>query len=291
RPDQRADEARPAADRLHGHASGEWSGWSRALERGFTRRNSARSDDAGDGRVRVHRAGARRTPLAAHPGHRRHRKDAGRRGFRATQRPGTAFGAQGRAQRQDRVGGPRRAGAAARPARGSGSAMSIIDTDSARAWRIQLAHLRQELLSPVNALLGYAEILHEEASRKGHPDILPDMNRILGAARDLAGKVDRLVDGDRAKSTPGSASATQEQELRHELRTPLNAIRGYGEMLREDVANCSSDSLRADLDRLLVAATDLLLRLDRIVRFSVEVEEMSLASDQTGAVIVSGLMR
>src|ERR1700694_6345167 len=103
--------------------------------------------------------------------------------------------------------------------------MSIIDTDSARAWRIQLAHLRQELLAPVSALLAYAEILHEEASRKGRPDILPDMNRILGAARDLAGKVDRLVDGDRAESTPGSASATQEQELRHELRTPLNAIK------------------------------------------------------------------
>ena len=119
--------------------------------------------------------------------------------------------------------------------------MSIIDTDSARAWRIQLAHLRQELLSPVNALLGYAEILHEEASRNGRPDILPDMNRILGAARDLAGKVDRLVDGDRAKSPPGSAAATQEQELRHELRTPLNAIKGYGEMLREDVANFSSE--------------------------------------------------
>ena len=32
--------------------------------------------------------------------------------------------------------------------------MSIIDTDSARAWRIQLAHLRQGLLSPASALLG-----------------------------------------------------------------------------------------------------------------------------------------
>jgi adenylate cyclase len=168
--------------------------------------------------------------------------------------------------------------------------MSIIDTDSARAWRIQLAHLRQELLSPVNALLGYAEILHEEASRKGHQDILPDMNRILDAARDLAGKVDRLVDSDRAESPPGSAAATQEQELRHELRTPLNAIKGYGEMLREDVANFSSDSLRADLDRLLVAATDLLQRLDRIVRFWVDGKETSLANDQ-GAVIVSDLMR
>src|SRR5262245_63935617 len=104
--------------------------------------------------------------------------------------------------------------------------MSVVDTDSTRAWRIQVAHLRQELLSPVNALLGYAEIMHEEASRKGRPDILPDMNRILGAARDLAGKVDRLVDYDRAKSAAGSADDAQEQELRHELRTPLNAVHG-----------------------------------------------------------------
>src|SRR5215475_1281074 len=129
--------------------------------------------------------------------------------------------------------------------------MSIIDTDSVRALRIRLAHVRQELLSPVNALLGYAEIMQEEASRKGHPDILPDMSRILGAARDLAGKIERLLDSDRAKAPSGSAAATQEEELRHELRTPLNAIKGYGEMLREDVANFSNGSLRADFDRLL----------------------------------------
>jgi adenylate cyclase len=169
--------------------------------------------------------------------------------------------------------------------------MSLIDTDGPRASRIQLAHLRQQLLSPVNAVLGYAEILNEEAFRKGHPDILPDLNRILGAARDLATKVDRLVDGDRAETPPGSAGALQEQELRHELRTPLNAIKGYGEMVREDAASFPGDSLRADIDRLLVAATDLLLRLDRIVRFSVDVEETSLASDQTGAVIVGDLLR
>jgi adenylate cyclase len=166
----------------------------------------------------------------------------------------------------------------------------MIDTDRARAWRIQLAHLRQELLSPVNALLGYAEIMHEEAFRKGRPDLLPDMVRILDAARDLAGKIEGLLDADRAKTPPDSATV-QEQKLRHDLRTPLNAIKGYGEMLREDVTNFSSDWLRADLDRLLAATTDLLLRLDRIVRFSVNGEETSLAPDQTDAVIVGDLMR
>jgi adenylate cyclase len=160
--------------------------------------------------------------------------------------------------------------------------MSIIDTDGARARRIQLAHLRQELLSPVSAMLGYAEILHEEVTGQGRADILPDMNRILGAARNLASMVDRLVDSDHNDGVPGPATATQEQDLRHELRTPLNAIKGYSEMLREDVAHVPSGSLRADLDRLLAAANDLLLRVDRIVQFSVDVGETSLASDQTG---------
>lgn len=169
--------------------------------------------------------------------------------------------------------------------------MSIADADSARAERIQIAHLRQELLSPVNAVVGYAEIMHEEASRTGCPDILPDVNRILRAARDLAGKVDQLGDSGRAKKPAGPGATTREQQLRHELRTPLNAIKGYGEMLREDVVDLPNDSLRADLDRLLVAATDLLLRLDRIVRFSVDGGETRQTSDWTGAVIVGDLMR
>jgi len=54
--------------------------------------------------------------------------------------------------------------------------MSAIGTDGARAWRIQLAQLRQELQSPVSAMLGYAEILHEVLTRYGRLDILPDMN-------------------------------------------------------------------------------------------------------------------
>ncbi|TAI63025.1 histidine kinase dimerization/phospho-acceptor domain-containing protein, partial [Bradyrhizobium sp. Leo170] len=153
--------------------------------------------------------------------------------------------------------------------------MSIIDTDSARASRIRLAHLRQELLSPVNALLGYAEIMHEEASRDGRQDMLPDVNCVLRAARDLADKVDRLVEGDRENNLTGQAAATQEQQLRHELRTPLNAIKGYAEMLSEDLADISS-ALRADLDRVLLAATDLLPRLDHIVRFSADLDETSL---------------
>ncbi len=161
----------------------------------------------------------------------------------------------------------------------------------ARAWRIQLTLVRQRLLSPANAMLGYAEIVHEEATRQCRPDILPDLSRILAAARDLAGKVDQLVDGGHARAPPGPVAATHEQELRHELRTPLNAIKGYGEMLRQDMVDFSSDSPRADLDRLLATANDLLLRLDRILQLPTDVGAKSLDPDQPGAIMLGDSMR
>ena len=56
--------------------------------------------------------------------------------------------------------------------------------------------------------------------------------------------------------------------LRHDLRTPLNAIKGYGEMLREDVADAGAETFAADLDKLLAEATLLLDRIDGLVTYS-----------------------
>ena len=55
--------------------------------------------------------------------------------------------------------------------------------------------------------------------------------------------------------------------LRHDLRTPINAIKGYGEMLREDATDRSSELFVADLDNLLKEATLLLARIDDLVTY------------------------
>ena len=56
--------------------------------------------------------------------------------------------------------------------------------------------------------------------------------------------------------------------MRHDLRTPINAIKGYSEMLREDAADAGTDTLVADLDKLLGEVTLLLDRIDGLVVFS-----------------------
>ena len=69
-------------------------------------------------------------------------------------------------------------------------------------------------------------------------------------------------------ATGDTDPAEYRRTLRHDLRTPINAIKGYGEMLREDAADGSADTLAADLDKLLAEATLLLDRIDGLVTFS-----------------------
>lgn len=129
--------------------------------------------------------------------------------------------------------------------------------------RIWLSRIRQELLSPARTMVAHAEVVRGRATRAERQDA----DRILTAAQNLASMIDALAGPDLA--TRGwlvGPLATAQQALRHELRTPLNAIKGYGEMLLEDSAGVGGEPLRADLDRVVAAANDLLSRLDRVVR-------------------------
>jgi len=141
--------------------------------------------------------------------------------------------------------------------------------ETQRARRARLANLRQELVAPVSAILGFAEMLHQDAARNGPEEAVADLARILTAAGDLHAMVDRLLDKELAESLfEGADEAAAQQKLRHDLRTPINAIKGYGEMLLEDLEDLGAERMRADFDILLDQADQLLSQIDTIVDFS-----------------------
>ncbi len=77
-------------------------------------------------------------------------------------------------------------------------------------------------------------MLHDEVMAHGPEEIVPDLERILSAARDLDHEVDKLLDKEVAESLfAGAVELAVEKKLHHDLRTPINAIKGYGEMLLE----------------------------------------------------------
>lgn len=93
-----------------------------------------------------------------------------------------------------------------------------------------LARIRHDLRTPASHILGYAEMLQEEAAGAGGSRLLPDLARIVEAGR-------RLVELIREELSP-ERFANRRVDLRHlhaELRTPLNHVIGYCEMLMEQV--------------------------------------------------------
>jgi len=124
------------------------------------------------------------------------------------------------------------------------------------------AFLRQEFGASVAAIIGFLDILIEDARRYDLPDCLPDLERMRGAAVQLSALIEEAVAG-------GSVGdALDRTRLRHELRTPLNAIKGYGELLIEEANDRGQNTPLADLEKVLDLADRLLGEIDRKVEVS-----------------------
>jgi class 3 adenylate cyclase len=124
------------------------------------------------------------------------------------------------------------------------------------------AFLRQEFGASVAAIIGFVEILIEDARRHGLEGYLPDLERMRSAATQLSTLVMQAV--NTFGSRPGEAAT-----LRHDLRTPLSAIKGYGELLVEEAQDRGQDALQQDLAKVVDLADRLLGEIDRLVAAAV----------------------
>ena len=110
-----------------------------------------------------------------------------------------------------------------------------------RTERALVAYVRQELSAPAIAIMGYAEILMDDATQAGGGQLTDDLQRILDASRNLHRLILSLLDPATVRQAAADTDIDEyRRHLRHDLRTPINAIKGYGEMLREDAANPSA---------------------------------------------------
>lgn len=113
--------------------------------------------------------------------------------------------------------------------------------------------LKHELRTPLNHILGYCEMLLEEAADGQKQAFVADLERIHAAGKRLLSVINDLFD----TSKPAPQKLDQGL-LHHELRTPLNQIIGYAEMLQEDARDLGCASFVPDLERIGAAARTLL---------------------------------
>lgn len=119
--------------------------------------------------------------------------------------------------------------------------------------RWTLRELRHELRTPINHILGYTEILLDEAGDAGLAEVTEDLERVHGAGRELLTVVNTLLDP--AKHPGGRVDVVA---ACHQLRTPLDQVIGYAEMLLEGAEANGQGELVPDLRHVHDAAHHLL---------------------------------
>ena len=190
----------------------------------------------------------------------------------SSERPGAviAAGAPARAPAM-RIAGA--TGGQAAPGRGgpagtmvSALALERVVPDPARVRETALAHARHELRTPINAIIGYSEMLLEDSREGGVATAVPDLERIRSAGRDLLARVDRILDPARLTAEPAVDFEAFGAQIRADLRDPTTAVIGYAEMLIDD----GEHSMRADLERILGAARRLLDMSTDLVRLATQ---------------------
>jgi adenylate cyclase len=130
--------------------------------------------------------------------------------------------------------------------------------------RAVLASVRQELSAPVAVILGYAEMLLEDAMQPDLAEFADDLRRIRAAGTQLAGFVDRLLGAD-STVCDGLTADSFRAWLRHDLRTPINAVQGYAELMLESAEARGLTDFAADLRRLISASRALLTQVEGLV--------------------------
>ena len=142
--------------------------------------------------------------------------------------------------------------------------------DPDRLKRVALGHVRHELRTPINAILGYSEMLLEDEE---DADTAADLRRINESGRRLLSLVDGILDPARLEGSIDREIESFAAQIQADLRTPINAVVGYCEMLLEGQRETGREVLVPDLERILSAARSLLATSGEIVQIATQAPE------------------
>src|SRR3989442_599252 len=139
-----------------------------------------------------------------------------------------------------------------------------------------LSHMRHELRTPVNAIIGYSELLLEEAEDRGVGDFVSDLEKIRLGGRHLLELVNEIL----GTSKTDADKIDWENfgvELRLHLRTPLNDVIGYTDLLLEEAEELNAAHVMDDLKKIRLAGDRMLAMTEDLVNlFQIAAGKMDL---------------
>ncbi|MGQ0815484.1 MAG: response regulator, partial [Gemmatimonadota bacterium] len=162
--------------------------------------------------------------------------------------------------------------------------------DPERVLRATLAFVRHELRTPINAIIGYSEMLLDDAHDEADDVAATDLARIVRCGRDILVLVEGILDAERISAELGRDLDSYGEQIRADLRDPLSAIMGYTEMLIESSHDEGRAARVADLERVLAASRKLLELSNDIAQLAMHASNAAPAEMVRGATLAEGVL-
>ncbi len=138
----------------------------------------------------------------------------------------------------------------------NGAEVPALTVDSGLGESDALSTMRHSLRTPLNQIIGYSELLMEQA--EGAEEVfLPDLHKIHTAGRQLLALVN-----DGLAPWKIETGKIDLEVMRQEMRTPLNLIIGYSELCQDVADDLIMEKLKADLQKITAAARNLIALFD-----------------------------
>jgi DNA-binding response OmpR family regulator len=126
----------------------------------------------------------------------------------------------------------------------------------------RLAHARHELRTPVNAIIGYSELLLEDADPGAQPDLCAGLARLQALGKQVQDLIGELLGPALLEADPHLDLAALEAPLRVRLLAPCQEARAVATDLRRAAGQPPPQTVQADLERIGSSADRLLALLD-----------------------------
>lgn len=139
-----------------------------------------------------------------------------------------------------------------------GSVEAAAPPDPNRIKRAAIGHIRHDLKTPINGILGYSEMLLEDIEAEDRESFAPDLERIRKGGEQLLKLIDITLDPDKIEHAVDIDLEAYSREIRVKLRNPISAVIGYAELLIEHAEENDRDAYLDDLNRIRKAAFRLL---------------------------------
>ncbi len=136
------------------------------------------------------------------------------------------------------------------PPSGSGADKPNAQVD----WQVRVAHLRHDLRTPVNAIIGYSEMLAEEAEYLSKSEVVEELNSIQADCRLMLASVNRTLAISRVKAIDLPDWSRFGDELRSGAQEAVQRVILKSKVLAERSRNSELGEFIPDLNKIETAA-------------------------------------